>query len=231
MRVLKDNQAMITLDSALPDDSMYLVWARNDAGVGYPFALNKTESWWIGPAAAVVGDTVSVYGRNLSHDNGTATSWVYLKPSSGAGQWITPTTVNPYKVAFTVPSLANGDYEIWVHSGHGGAYGWSGPLTLTVQDPEISWVGSTIDVTDYGATGDGETDDGAAIQDAIDASGNWDTIYFPAGMYLVGGGRTFTLPTRPTACGTCWTSGPTSRFCTSTRVSPPGSPRATTGPS
>ena len=43
------------------------------------------------------------------------------------------TAVNPYKVDFTVPAdLQNGNYEVWMHNGHGGHYGWSGPLTLTV---------------------------------------------------------------------------------------------------
>ncbi len=201
IRVLQDNQASITLDGSLPDDSMYLVWAQNDAGVSYPFAINKAEPWWIGPAKAAVGETVSFFGRNLSHDGGTTTSWVYLQPSSGAGQWITPTAVNPYKVDFVVPSgLANGSYEVYVHNGHGGAYGWSKPLTLTVQDA-VTWVGTTRDVTSYGAVGDGVTDDGAAIQAALDASGDGDTIYFPAGTYLVGGGRTFSIPAKRTILG------------------------------
>lgn len=44
---------------------------------------------------------------------------------------------------------------------------------------------SITNVTDYGATGDGSTDDTAAIQAAIDAAGTTGTIYFPAGTYVV----------------------------------------------
>ena len=73
-----------------------------------------------------------MYGRNLSNQNGTTNSWIYIQPPGYAGQWVTPTSVNPYQVSFTVPSLANGTYQVWVHNGHGGHYGWSGPLTLTV---------------------------------------------------------------------------------------------------
>jgi hypothetical protein len=43
-----------------------------------------------------------------------------------------------------------------------------------------------IDVTDapYNATGDGATDDTAAIQAAFDAAGDGDTIFFPPGQYV-----------------------------------------------
>jgi hypothetical protein len=46
-----------------------------------------------------------------------------------------------------------------------------------------------FDVTEYGATGDGTTDDTSAIQDAIDAcaAAGGGTVYFPAGIYQLDG--------------------------------------------
>ena len=43
--------------------------------------------------------------------------------------------------------------------------------------------GAVVNVLDYGAVGDGSTDDTAAIQAALDAGSN--TVYLPAGTYRV----------------------------------------------
>ena len=184
-----DNKVAVTLDSTLPTWSMYLLWPQNSNGYGYPIAVNRTEAWWLGPQKAAVGDTISVYGRNLSNQNGTSNSWLYIKPSGSAGQWVTPTAVNPYKVDFVVPTLANGSYEVWVHNGHGGHYGWSGPLTLTVYGGP-GWTNTQFNVKDYGAVGDGVTDDTAAIEAALEAAAGtpYSTVYFPTGTYSVSDG-------------------------------------------
>ena len=43
---------------------------------------------------------------------------------------------------------------------------------------------SAINVKNFGARGDGETDDSAAIQSAIDSGGK--LLFFPFGTYLIG---------------------------------------------
>jgi hypothetical protein len=122
---IDQDKAIITLDKDLPQWSMYLIWPGNDAGNGTPVAVNKTEAWWVGPDKAARGDTVAVFGRNLAKNNDTVTSHVYIKPAGGgAGQWAKVVKVNPYKVQFIVPpDFTNGEYEVWVHNGHGGQYG------------------------------------------------------------------------------------------------------------
>lgn len=46
-------------------------------------------------------------------------------------------------------------------------------------------LGHIVSVKDYGAVGDGITDDTSSIQDAVDSLSNGGTIYFPAGEYLI----------------------------------------------
>jgi len=52
-----------------------------------------------------------------------------------------------------------------------------------------------FNVLDYGATGDGTTDDTAAIQAAITAAPNGGTVYLPAGRYVIS--DSLTRPTYP----------------------------------
>jgi len=189
----------IIIPKNMPQDAMYLVWPGNNYGHGNPLAINQTDLDWVGPNQASVGDTVSAYGRNLgrygTNHIGTNQSWVYLKPISGSGTWATVVNVNPYKVDFVVPALANGKYEVWVHNGRGGNYGWSGPDTLTLVSPTV-WTSTVFNVKSYGATGNGSTDDRPAIQLALNAASSnpYSTIYFPTGTYIID--TNLTLPGR-----------------------------------
>ncbi len=206
-----DQTAAFRLPAALRPNALYLVWPRNRDGWGRPAAVNRTEAWWIGPDPACRGETVHVHGRNLSRrgsdgprpaakdsfppgvlparpaSGGRAPAWIYLVSPSG-GRWIEPTAVNPYRVSFVVPpDTPNGRHDVWIHNGRGGAYGWSGPLAMTVDDGP-GWTPVTVNVREHGAVGDGKTDDTEAIHKALQAArkaGPRSTLVFPAGTFLI----------------------------------------------
>jgi hypothetical protein len=180
-------QAAITLPETLPTPAMYVVWPVNDHGAGPPALLNQTETWWIGPDTATRGDIFSVFGRNLTAGEDKTNCWIYLQAGDDSGRWLTSVSANPYKADFVIPAdTASGTYRAWAHNSLGQEYGWSGPLELTIDDG-MAWTGPTIDVTAYGATGDGITDDIDAIDAAIEAADNTpgSTVYFPAGTYMI----------------------------------------------
>ena len=183
---ISGQQAAITLPDNLPAATLYMVWPKNEHGFGAPALLNQTEAWWIGPEIATRGDRVSLFGRNLTAGDSGTNGWIYLQAEDNSGQWLTSTTANPYKADFTLPAdTASGSYRVWAHNSLGGAYGWSGPLELTVV-PRIIWSGPVLNVKHYGATGDGLTDDSDAIAATIYAARaiQNSTVYFPAGTYM-----------------------------------------------
>lgn len=184
--------AIVTLPSELPTRAMYLVWPVNDAGIGTPMVVNRTESWWLGPERAERGAIVSVYGRNLSHAGGTDRAWVYLTRTGFPGSWAAIVSANPYRVQFRLPpGLTDGIYQVWIHNGHGGRFGWSSAPDVTVVTAP-GWTGDVFNVRTYGARGDGVVDDTNAIKAAYaaalayrDRTGLSPTLYLPGGTYLM----------------------------------------------
>ena len=77
-------------------------------------------------------------------------------------------------------NIANASYKA---TNIGGSGGPSGTSSRTLGDR----VGDFVNVKDFGATGNGSSDDTAAIQSAIDwtVGNNRGTIYFPPGTYIV----------------------------------------------
>ena len=56
-------------------------------------------------------------------------------------------------------------------------------LGMTMLSFPVRAEGNVINVKDYGAVGNGSTDDTAAVQAALSAAGVGDTLYFPSGTY------------------------------------------------
>src|SRR5262249_5872572 len=114
-------------------------------------------------------------------------SWIYLQPSQGRGQWITPTAVNPYKVDFVIPnSLTAGSYQIWVHNGHGGQYGWATPVSLAAQ-ARYNYGHMIVKLSSYGGLPNTGADALPAFQAALKAIGSNGpaTIQLQAGTYYL----------------------------------------------
>ena len=77
----------------------------------------------------------------------------------------------------TVQSLASGTGSDWIGFTQAG----TGAVAISAQDK----MRQVVSVKDFGAVGDGVTDDTAAIQSAINTIGASKAIYFPAGTYKI----------------------------------------------
>lgn len=130
------------------------------------------------------GGTLRIQGKNLLRKNGQV-----VIISADKKQVIRTTVAKAYddfSVAVTIPNYTpRGTYDLYYHNGQGGRTAWSAPIKITVisKTPDQR----TINVKDYGAKGDGRTNDTKAFQTAVKAGGN---IFIPSGEYLLTEGLT-----------------------------------------
>jgi hypothetical protein len=124
---------------ALAEDGPFLIWAGNASGWSRPIRLNAPQPWWCGPDVACPGDTVRVFGRNLSRRPDCSVAFIYLALPGQAGIWLDTEQTGKYSVTARLPAdLSLGTYDAWVHAGSGGALGWGGPVKLKIQRPRTA---------------------------------------------------------------------------------------------
>ncbi|NQT53758.1 hypothetical protein HQ576_17005 [bacterium] len=164
--------------------------------------LNRPSLTWLhgdaGPEATP-GGTVRAFGRCLAIAEGTAQ--LLLKAKGRAWPLAATAASDEWSASAALPpDLAPGTYQLHLHNGCGGAAGWSNPLPLVVRTAR-PWPSMVFSVRDFGAKGDGRTDDTLAIQAALakaKASGGG-IVYFPRGRYKAT--DTIELPPRTTLRG------------------------------
>ena len=125
------------LAATLPDrasDGPFVVAVKNRAGSSPPIVLNVPQPWWCGPDSAAPGEVVRVFGRNLSRRPDSQQAFVYVNKPGESGVWAKVVHSGKYTVAFRVPeNLTPGPYEVWLHAGRGGLWGWGGPVKLWIE--------------------------------------------------------------------------------------------------
>ncbi|MEI6500078.1 MAG: glycosyl hydrolase family 28-related protein, partial [Armatimonadota bacterium] len=146
--------------------------------------LNRPVVWW----AQVVNQPLTpgkamlrVFGKNLTQ-NGVAT--VRLQASSNYDLRASGTAfaLNAY-LPF---DLGGKQFPLTVDVGVGGKAGVSEPVSLTIPRPVVM-PQKRFNVRDFGAEGQGTTDDTAAVKAAIEAAqkAGGGVVYFPRGRYQV----------------------------------------------
>ena len=117
-------------------DGPFVVAVKNKAGYSAPIVLNAPQPWWCSPNEVLGGGTVRVFGRNLSRRPDGQRALVYLVGPDGVGRWVKAVAEGKYALAFPLPDdVQPGTCDIWLHAGHGGSWGWGGPLKLDVRKP------------------------------------------------------------------------------------------------
>ncbi len=160
-----------------------VLWARTDAGWSAPYLLNIARPFWCSCEAVRAGEMVHVFGMGLRPDYRML--YGFKGPTEGIGrlalandqgthlleelyegrstQWVT----TPHLIYARIPrSTPPGDYALHIHNGQGGQHGWVRVGALRVGPTEQAQP-IVLNARDFGATGDGLTDDSDALEAAL----------------------------------------------------------------
>ena len=151
----------------------FVVWVRTPAGTSLPYAINLPKPCWLSDERVEPGQSVHLFGFGLR------APWrpCYLALVGAGRRYLVRPFVpsRDYRaedstlIYFEVPATAApGTYYVFVHNGYGGALGWrkAGTLDVIAHVPVSERI---FNVQSYGARGDDEENDYAAITNAIAA--------------------------------------------------------------
>ncbi len=175
------------------------VWVGDESGWGRPILINRPQAQWLYPQRQAPGEPIRIFGRTFAWGWLLPSAHVLLRPVGStqmvhlarAAQHHEDGHTERWSLCVWLPeSLAEGEYEVFVHGRHGAEYGWSSPLRLTVaQKPSSRPV---VSVREHGAVGDGLADDTAALEAALRQTAPGGTLFLPAGTYAIS--RTLNIP-------------------------------------
>jgi hypothetical protein len=177
-------------------------WKQGVYGVqihgGATVVLNRPQLWFVQPTTLLpglianevaAGVEVQIIGKDLLLPNESGSASIAIRPAGGSWQQLRPGKAERYSLLAILPAtLPAGEYEIAVHNGSGGQYGWSTPIAFNVKQPE-RWPQKIWNVREHGAAGDDIHDDTAVIRKVLaeaEANGGG-IVHFPWGTYRLDG--------------------------------------------
>lgn len=184
-----DNRMQIVVPPDMPESTM-LLWPVDNDFIGTAVRINGSTLWWSWPSRLTVEDTetpqqVTLMGKNFTFKNSQPHVWI---SGPGLAQWLTVVSANPYQVRALLPThMQAGTYNLWVHNGSGGDYGWSETIDFEiVSGPQVANL-LQFSVNAYGAAADDGIDDWDAITAAINGAvaSNGGIVVFGQGNYHV----------------------------------------------
>ncbi|MBP3360836.1 MAG: hypothetical protein J6N52_08290 [Clostridia bacterium] len=181
------------------------VWIANAYGWSQPIRLNDARPEWFRDDMTAQGMVAAIYGKNMdcAEFGGKTDSHVILKNSEHTYE-VPVISTNPFRIEFGIPgNVEAGEYEVYV-SNDGIVYhkqssyrnellkvfaAQEDPFNLNVGWSEEFIYDVELNVKDFGAVGDGVTDDYPAIQAAIEKVNDFGggIVYIPDGVYRCDG--------------------------------------------
>jgi len=186
----------------LPFADPAAAWVRTHAGLGSTVLVNAPQPRWLAVDEAYPGMPVYLIGRNLDPRGiglrGRTEVRLVSRTNPARAMPVGVKELSSYHLVFHAPELDPGPYDVQVRTTDDMPW-TTAPDTLTMVpagphvDPlrlGVAWTRdfawhNVHDVREYGARGDGATDDTAAIQRGIDtiADQGGGVLFFPPGTY------------------------------------------------
>ena len=185
---------------------IYAVKATAYSGKSKVLLINAPwYNFYTGDEGKIVtpGNEVEVIGYNLTPTGDVNDIKVAMKSVAtseityfSADSLTVKSNDNHYLKIKIPENFAKGEYELYVHSGLGNELCWTPPIIVTVgTSPRASWPTNVFKASDFGATGDGDTNDTAAILNALNSAflNGGGIIEFEEGIYRID--ETLPIPT------------------------------------
>ncbi len=174
------------------DNGIYACRVVNGKQKSDVFLINSPKPWWIqgddGEAASSPGGWLRIFGRCIDFDGGgqAVLRPVISKDKKGQAKQIELKKIKAdnWSLHLEIPSeLANGEYEVFVHNGLGGAYGWKKAGIIKISEKNV-WKKDVFNINDYK---DDSRDYTNAVLNAVKAAGDngGGIVYFPPGRYEI----------------------------------------------
>jgi len=169
-----------------------------DAGATARACINRPLVWFIQPVhllpgladnETAAGVPFQIVGKDFLLPGDLGKPAIAYRAAGGSWRTLMPDASERFSLTARMPLEAPpGEYEIAVHHGFGGAFGWSQPVRFRIKQPEV-WPQAIYDVRTCGALGDDVTDDTEAIRKALKMAGKngGGIVYFPFGTYRLSG--------------------------------------------
>lgn len=175
-----------------------VLWVKNRDGWSQPYVYDIARPFWISRQQAAPGAALYMYGfglqRELTWENRAPRAAIVLE--NGAHKYqatvqnLAPRNgdfVDNHLVHWFVPAdAAPGTYTVWVNNQlKADRYGWARAGTLEIVPPAPR--PAVFSVKQYGAQGDGVTNDFAALTQAMAAAAaaGGGVVYLPPGTYVI----------------------------------------------
>ena len=182
-----------------------VMWVETADGFSKPMLFDVSRPCWLSESQAAPGDLIYAFGFGLRPPHSTITIAIKGRHKTYYPNPIVEAralrTKDKQLVYFEIPKeIKAGQYAVYMHNSIGGQWGWRKADDLEIV-PLASGPEKIFDVREFGAKGNGLTNDRAAILQAIKKahSAGGGTVFFQAGIYLTN--ETLSVPTGVTLRG------------------------------